>query len=174
MKRIARKLLYLFLRCFYPHFNNPRYFKRQLLFIAFMQKIVGINRKVRWPVHYTSKIVRPDKIDPGNQAPGYAPGCYIDGRNGIIFDENVWTGPHVSIISMNHDLNNFNKYIEGQPIKIGRNSLLATGCIILPGRELGERTIVGAGAVVTKSFPEGHVVLTGNPAQAKKHLSRLK
>ncbi len=53
-------------------------------------------------------------------------------------------------------------------------------CILLPGVELGDRTIVGAGSVVTKSFPEGNVVLGGNPAKVlctvddfrekKKHL----
>ena len=44
------------------------------------------------------------------------------------------------------------------------------GAIILPGVTLGDFTIVAAGAVVTKSFPDGHVVLGGNPAKVIKHL----
>ena len=37
--------------------------------------------------------------------------------------------------------------------------------VVLPGVELGDGTIVGAGAVVTRSFPEGECVLAGNPAK---------
>jgi len=31
---------------------------------------------------------------------------------------------------------------------------------------------VGAGAVVTKSFPEGYCVIAGNPAKLIKHLNK--
>ena len=40
--------------------------------------------------------------------------------------------------------------------------------VILPGVELGDHTIVGAGAIVTKSYPEGYCVLVGNPARPIK------
>jgi acetyltransferase-like isoleucine patch superfamily enzyme len=39
--------------------------------------------------------------------------------------------------------------------------------IILPGVELGPHTVVGAGAVVTHSFPKGHCVLVGVPARPR-------
>lgn len=44
--------------------------------------------------------------------------CYLDGRNGIEIGENTWIGPKVSIISMNHDINNYQNYIKDKPIKI--------------------------------------------------------
>ncbi|MDZ7795658.1 MAG: acyltransferase [Candidatus Marinimicrobia bacterium] len=82
-------------------------------------------------------------------------GCYLDGRNGIIIEENVWIGPRVSIISMNHDENDFTKYAKSSPIIIKKNSWLATNCVITSGVELGEHTIVASSAVVTKSFHTG-------------------
>jgi acetyltransferase-like isoleucine patch superfamily enzyme len=40
----------------------------------------------------------------------------------------------------------------------------------LPGVELGPHTVVAAGAVVTKSFPEGNQLLVGNPARIIKNI----
>lgn len=37
--------------------------------------------------------------------------------------------------------------------------------VILPGVTLGDRTIVAAGSVVTKSFPEGHIIIGDSPAR---------
>ena len=44
--------------------------------------------------------------------------------------------------------------------------------VILPGVVLGEKTIVGAGSVVTKSFLEGYCVIAGNPAKKIKDLNK--
>lgn len=50
-------------------------------------------------------------------------------------------------------------------IKIGDHCFIGAKSILLPGVVLGERTIVGAGSVVTKSFPQGNIVIAGNPAK---------
>lgn len=50
-------------------------------------------------------------------------------------------------------------------IKIGDCCFIGMKSILLPGVELGNHTIVGAGSVVTKSFPQGNVVIAGNPAK---------
>lgn len=47
---------------------------------------------------------------------------------------------------------------------IGRNVWIATNAIILPGVEIRDHSVVAAGAVVTKSFPD-RCVIAGNPAK---------
>lgn len=44
--------------------------------------------------------------------------------------------------------------------------------MIMAGVVLGPRTVVAAGAVVTKSFPEGFVLIGGNPVKVIKPISR--
>ena len=136
----------------------------------FFQKVCRINSEVPWPVHPTSKVRKPENIQRGTRTPGLSIGCHIDGRNGIVLGQNVWIGPRVSIISMNHDVNNFNAYVSQGPIVIEKNSWLGANSIILPGVHLGKHTVVAAGAVVTKCFPQGDQMLAGVPARVVKRL----
>lgn len=50
------------------------------------------------------------------------------------------------------------------PIRVGSHVFIGINAIILPGVEIGDQVIVGAGAVVTKSVPAG-VIVAGNPAR---------
>jgi acetyltransferase-like isoleucine patch superfamily enzyme len=172
MKSILVFFANILIRLFYNDFDltNKTWSRKKLLIYGWRQRILGYNRHVPWPAHFTSTIKCPEMIKRNKRAPGSAPGCYIDGRNGIIFEENVWVGPNVSIISQNHSKTDFNEYLPSDPIIIRKNSWLATGCIILSGVELGEHTIVAAGAVVTKSFPDSNQLLAGNPATVVKKL----
>jgi serine O-acetyltransferase len=51
-------------------------------------------------------------------------------------------------------------------VTIGDNCYIGAGARLLDAIELGSRTIVGANAVVNRSFPEGNVTLVGVPAKA--------
>jgi acetyltransferase-like isoleucine patch superfamily enzyme len=137
-----------------------------------IQKILRINSRVPWPVHFTSRIMCPERIDRGTRTPGLAVCCHIDGRNGIKMGKNVWIGPRVTIVSMNHNVNDYSQYTPERPVIIGDNCWLATNSIILPGVELAPHTIVAAGAVVTKSFLDGDVVIGGSPARILKRLGK--
>ena len=177
MKSIIKKIIYfLTLRVLYRDINKSLdpYSLKELFSYAFRQKILGYNRKVPWPVHFTSQIKYPKKIQRGNKYPGYGTACYIDARCGIILEDNVITAAKVSIISQNHDLNNYDKFKNAKPIIIRKNSWIATGATILAEVELGEHTVVAAGSIVTRSFPEGNQLLAGNPAKVIRKLDSYK
>lgn len=52
-----------------------------------------------------------------------------------------------------------------------RGATIGPGAVVLPGITIGERAMVGAGAVVTKDVPDGMLVV-GNPARAVRAATR--
>lgn len=53
------------------------------------------------------------------------------------------------------------------PVIIGNNVWIGEGACILPGVSVGDNSIIGANAVVTKNIPN-NVIVCGNPAKAIK------
>ena len=56
-----------------------------------------------------------------------------------------------------------------RPITIGNNVWLGGGVIVCPGVTIGDDTVVGAGAVVTRDLPGGSVAF-GNPARVQRDI----
>lgn len=137
----------------------------------FVQRILRINSHVPWPAHWSSIVSSPEKImrNTDRPYPGFMPAQYIQAMNGIIIGGNVRLGPGVKLISASHNLVDFDVHNPAEPIIIGDNCWLGADSIILPGVNLGEHTVVGAGAVVTKSF-KGNCLVAGVPAQHIKEL----
>ena len=157
-----------------PAFRDRQFPAGKLLKQAFLQKICRKNAHVPWPVHPTSIVKKPERIKRGSRCPGLSPFCYLDGRNGIIIGDNTWIGPRVSLISMNHDICDYHRYITADPIRIGSNCWLGTGAVVTAGVTLGDHTIVGAGAVVTHSFPAGNILIAGVPARVVRELNQYR
>ena len=57
------------------------------------------------------------------------------------------------------------------PVKIGNDVFIGAKCIILKGVEIGDRSIIGAGSVVTKSIPT-YSVAVGNPCRVIRELPK--
>lgn len=76
-------------------------------------------------------------------------------------------GPHVQLLTPTHpiDPGERRRGIEAAaPITIADNVWLGGGVIVLPGVSIGENSVIGAGAVVTRDIP-ANVVAAGNPAR---------
>lgn len=137
------------------------------------RKILRQNAKVAYAIHHTSTIQSPHLLFlEANTFPGDSPGVYINAYNRIYVGEGTNIGPHVSLISANHHFIHNDLHEKASPIRIGPRCWIGSHVVILPEVELGENTIVAAGAVVTKSFPEGFLVIGGNPARVLKTIAR--
>ena len=123
-----------------------------------------------WPIHDRSEVRGKIIIGKGARV-GHRPGCVIQGRGRVFIGDYVEIGPNCMIISGNHDVYDQSKVVLKETI-IGDYCWLASSSIVLAGVVLGPRTIVGAGTVVTKSFPDGYCVLAGNPARVVKVLDK--
>ncbi|BBM65857.1 hypothetical protein VA249_25030 [Vibrio alfacsensis] len=151
------------------HIKYIGVFKRIPYFIA--QRMFLVNFRVPWPVHWSSIVSNHKNIKRADfrPYPGFMPGQYIQAINGIEIGKNVRLGPGVKLISASHDLNDYSKHANSGPIVIGDNCWLSADVVVLPGVVLQEHVVVGAGAVVTKSFGP-NVLIGGNPAKVIKYL----
>lgn len=118
-------------------------------------------------VHFTSTVIKGKGIFVGRnvwKSFALSGGCYIQGGNGIYIGDDTLFAPGVKIISANHDPTNLMVWAETRPVKIGCRCWIGANAVILPGVELGDDCIVGAGAVVTHSFLEKSII-TGVPGK---------
>lgn len=137
------------------------------------RRILRQNPGVKWAVHHTATIHCPENITKGiGTYPGDSPGVYINAINGVQIGDYTNLGPNVGLVSANHDFINNDVHSSHSPIVLGKHCWLGMGAVVLPGVRIGDFTIVGAGAVVTKSFEEGYCVLAGNPATQIKQLNK--
>ncbi len=90
----------------------------------------------------------------------------------IEIEDDVTVSFRVTIV-VHDDARRMNAVIPGAgdgtvaPVRLKRGCYLGAGCMILPGVTVGERAVVGAGAVVTRDVPPGKLVL-GVPARVAR------
>lgn len=98
--------------------------------------------------------------------------CILAGGN-ITIGDDVLVANGVSIISENHgmdpcDKNGYgNQPLLSKDIVIENGVWLGDGVKIMPGVKIGEKCIIGAGAIVTKNIPQ-YSIAVGIPAKVVK------
>ena len=91
------------------------------------------------------------------------------GQGGITIGNQVYTGPMVQILAVNHVFDNPNipimeQGITAEGITIEDDVWLSSGVTVLDGVTIGKGSVIGAGAVVTKSLPP-YSIAVGSPAK---------
>jgi len=86
----------------------------------------------------------------------------------IIIDDGVMMGPGVGLFTDNHEPNNI-RTISTKEIHIKKNAWLGARVNVAPGVTIGENSIIGTGAVVTKDIPD-NAVAVGVPAKVIKYI----
>lgn len=91
----------------------------------------------------------------------------------VIIGSYTLMGPNVQIYTADHPID-AKKRSEGQEfgktIKIGSYVWIGGNAIICPGITIGDRSMIAAGAIVTKDVPSD-VIIAGNPAKIIKKLN---
>jgi acetyltransferase-like isoleucine patch superfamily enzyme len=141
-----------------------------------LQKLFGFNRHVPWPVSPFIAIDVPSNVifDNDDMQNFWHFGCYFSNRDGgrIYIGSGTWIAPNVGIITTNHDPAYPSRHLPARDVRIGNNCWIGMNAVLLPGVELADGTVVGAGAVVTRSFLEGSCVIAGNPARLIRNIDK--
>lgn len=91
----------------------------------------------------------------------------------VILEDDVTISPRVTIFAHSNPTLPLYEYMGPRVVNrvvIKKGSWIGTGAILLPGVTIGEYTVVGAGAVVTKDVPS-HVLAAGVPARVIRVLA---
>ena len=82
--------------------------------------------------------------------------------DGLTVEDDVFIGPNATFT--NDAFPRSGREFEAQPTIVRRGASIGARAVILPGLEIGEEAMIGAGAVVTKSVP-ARETWVGNPAR---------
>ncbi len=174
MKKIIKAIVYAL---FPPLKKYHRFVKSQTSIVTFKQWCrfwLSRDKRCYWPVHNSSLVTHPSSIFVGiNSKLGVQANNYIQGNGGVHIGNYVMIARNVGIISANHDVYDHSKHYDKE-VRIDDYCWIGMNAMIMPGVHLGPRTVVGAGSVVTKSFPDGFCIIGGNPAKLIKELDKDK
>ena len=167
VKKIIGEILYNFIGKHLPK-SSARYAfgakKIRYLCAKLMLERCGKNVNIESNASITSS------LEIGNNS-GIGIASRIYGK--VCIGNNVLMGPEVIILTSGHNYENMNVLIQEQgslkekPVIIGDDVWIGARAIILPGVEIGNGAVIGAGAVVTKNVPP-YSVVGGVPAKIIK------
>lgn len=89
--------------------------------------------------------------------------------NKVTFGDNVFIGPNCGFYTSGHPLDK-DKRKKGEyakPIKVGNDVWFGGNVCVMPGVNIGNNVVIGAGSVVTKDVPS-NTIAYGNPCKVIK------
>ncbi len=100
-------------------------------------------------------------------------GVVLSVHRRLVLEEDVLVAEYACLHDNNHRVDDPHLPIarqgyESAEIVLGSGTWVGAHAVILKGVRLGERCVVGAGAVVTRSFPTSGQTLLGTPARARE------
>lgn len=98
--------------------------------------------------------------------------CVFLDCNKIYIGNHVLLGPGVHLYTATHPLEAFARRIDemAHPIRVGNDVWIGGRAILLPGVEIGDGCVIGAGSVVTRSIP-AYSLAAGNPCRVIRSLA---
>lgn len=168
-KRVGRKIrraicyrLYIYFGRHLPSSVNSGFSKRirYLLAKGFLEQC-GRNVNIEHGAQFDSSL----KIGSNS---GIGINCVCGGLASV--GENVMMGPECVMLPHFHAFDRLDipmceqGFQPAKPIRIGNDVWIGTRVIIMPGITIGDHSIIGAGAVVTKDVPE-YAIVGGCPAK---------
>ena len=171
LKRLIGKVLYHAIGIHLPmSFSKLNFGSRQ--FRQFCAKLI-LNDCGAW-VNIEKGVHFGDGLSIGN---GSGIGAFSNVPSNVTIGENVMVGQELLVYTQNHCMERTDLPMkeqgmsESKPVFIGNDVWIGSRVTILPGVHIGNGSVIGAGAVVTKNVPD-YEVWGGNPAHYLK--SRLK
>ncbi|WZL80336.1 sugar O-acetyltransferase [Vallitaleaceae bacterium 9-2] len=95
-------------------------------------------------------------------------------ENYVIFGDNVFLAPHVSIYTAGHPIDAEVRNMEleyAKPVTIGSDVWIGGNVIINPGVTIGDNVVIGSGSVVIKDIP-CNVIAAGNPCRIIREITK--
>lgn len=146
-------------------FIGGKVWKRSRAFCGrLMLASCGVNVNIEKGAVFSSKCTLGDNSGIGKHA-------IISGETYI--GRNVMMGPYCIIYDRNHEFARTDipmrcqGFQESKPARIGDDVWIGARVIILPGAEIGNGVIIGAGAVVAGNIPD-YAIIGGVPARVIK------
>jgi len=91
----------------------------------------------------------------------------------VYIGEHVMIAPNVTITPTGHPVDPEIRKPGTQfsiPVRIGNDVWIGSNVVILPGVNIGDNSVIGAGSVVTQDIPE-NVVAVGNPCHVLRKIN---
>lgn len=103
---------------------------------------------------------------------------FVMAHQEIVIGKNTTIAPFCFIVDFNHKFSRDGLSVMKQGffakrIKIGAGVWIGTHTVVLPGVEIGDGSVIGAGSIVTHDVP-ARVIVAGNPAKVIKRIGDKK